>query len=296
MSRFAVLGDPIAHSKSPRMHAAAYLALGMPHAYEAIRVSPAELSSYVDQVRRGELAGANVTIPHKQHVLDFVDDVDPMARLCGAANTLVRADDGRVVAHNTDVEALARMIRADHPTAGGTAIVLGSGGAARGAIVALALGAGFTRVVVRARSYANPSLRDDLPRDLGARLAAAGARCAIELASLVPDATVERVATSIVQTTSAGMAGADAGDVVASAVDWGSLPPAASAIEVVYAPPDTPFVRAAEATGLVVRRGAEMLVTQGAVAFELWLGVAAPYDAMRSALALVDERPRGILP
>ena len=296
MSRFAVLGDPIAHSKSPTMHAAAYRALGMAHTYEAIRASSAELSGYVDQVRRGDLAGANVTIPHKQRVLDFVDDVDPMARLCGAANTLVRADDGRVVAHNTDVEALARMIRADHPTAGGTAIVLGSGGAARGAIVALALGAGFTRVVVRARAYANPSLRDELSRDLGARLAAAGARCSIELAPLVAEASVERVASSVVQTTSAGMAGADAGDLVASAVEWRALAPEASAIEVVYAPPDTPFVRAAAAAGLVVRRGAEMLVTQGAVAFELWLGVAAPYDAMRSALALVDDRRRGILP
>jgi shikimate dehydrogenase len=92
------------------------------------------------------------------------------------------------------------------------------------------------------------------------------------------------------------MVGADPGDALARAIDWPSLPSETSVIEVVYAPPDTPFVRAAERAGLVTHGGLEMLVTQGAIAFELWLGVAAPYDAMRSALPLVERPPRGILP
>jgi shikimate dehydrogenase len=295
VSRFAVLGDPVAHSKSPAMHAAAYRALGMSHAYEAIRVPSDDLASYVEQVRKGELAGANVTIPHKRRVLELVDRVDAMARLCGAANTLVRAADGAVVAHNTDVEALARLVRNYKAPAGGTAVVLGSGGAARAAIVALTDGARFSRVIVRARSHESVALRQEL-RDLALRLAAAGAPCAIELTPLGADGEVERIASCVVQTTSAGMAGADPGDAIAAAVDWSSLPSEASAIEVVYAPPDTPFVLAAERAGLVTRGGLEMLVTQGAIAFELWLGVAAPYDAMRSALPFVGAPAHGILP
>ncbi len=296
MSRFALLGDPVAHSKSPAMHAAAYRALGMNHTYEAIRVAPADLASYVERVRSGELAGANVTIPHKRRALDLADRADPTALLCGAANTLVRAPDGGVVAHNTDVEALTRLIRIYSAHAGGTAVVLGSGGAARAAIVALARGVGFLRVVVRARSHDNPALRDELTSHLADRLKSAGAACTIELAPLAPDPDVDRAATCIIQTTSAGMDGADPGDDVAAAVDWSSLPSEASAIEVVYAPPETPFVRAGERAGIVTHHGLEMLVTQGAIAFELWLGVAAPYDAMRSALPFVERPPHGILP
>jgi shikimate dehydrogenase len=263
--RFAVLGDPIAHSKSPRMHAAAYRALGLPHVYEAIRATPDDLGPLVRRLRDGEYAGFNVTVPHKKRILEHVDAVDPSVAACDAANTLVRDARGRITAHNTDVPALARELarlapeRTPDEWARGVAVVLGSGGAARSAVAALG-SLGVRDVVVRARTPGEG--REPLapsPRD--------------------------RDVLTIVQATSAGMTGADAGDAVAAAVAWPDLPPSAVALDVVYAPPRTPFLRAAAERGLRHANGFGMLAMQGALAFELWLGVPAPYDAMLGALA-----------
>src|SRR5208282_84501 len=91
--RYAVLGDPIAHSKSPAMQSAAFRALGLPHTYEAIRATPEDLPGLVAQLREGVFHGFNVTVPHKERILALVDDRDESARLAGAANTLVRRAD-----------------------------------------------------------------------------------------------------------------------------------------------------------------------------------------------------------
>lgn len=254
--RFAVVGDPVAHSKSPAMHAAAFRALGLPHRYEAVRVTEAELPEVVQALREGRFDGLNVTVPHKQRVLALVDDVDPSAQVAGAANTLVRTG-GRVVAHNTDAPALAAEIAelaSGRDLRGARALVLGSGGAAKAARVALeSLGAS---VAIRSRAAGN----------------------------LAPSAQEEAETAVVVQATSAGMTGAAPGDAVAAAVAWSALPGDAVALDVVYAPPDTPFLRAARARGLRAANGLGMLARQGALALELWLGVPAPLAAMRAAL------------
>ncbi len=277
--RFALLGDPVAHSKSPLMHEAAFRALRLPHRYEAIRCRDSELPRYVDALRRGELAGLNVTIPHKRAVLPLVDAVDASAARAGAANTLVR-DGERVVAFNTDVGALAHELERLAPgQTGGTAIVLGGGGAARSAIVALAENLAVRRIDVRVRRP-DPETADEL-----ARLASfVVPGVAVTLGPLEPRPDVERDVLFVVQATSAGMNGADPGEPVAAAVAWSALAPRAVALDVVYAPPETPFVRAATEHGLRVTAGLGMLAWQGALALERWLGIPAPFDAMLSAL------------
>lgn len=287
--RFALLGDPVAHSKSPAMHAAAYRALRMPHVYEAIRAKPDELASYVARLRAGDFAGFNVTVPHKQRILDHVDAVDASAIVCGAANTLVLRPDGSVRAYNTDAPALAAEITALAPDQrerwrSATAIVLGSGGAARSAIAALAIDLGAARVVVRARAFDDAAARASFPSEWTRLLARSGSSTKIAAAPLVPDALVEPASLIVVQATSAGMSGASPGDSVASAIDWTSLPSQAVALDVVYTPPETPFLRAATAHGVRSANGVGMLARQGALAFELWLGVPAPYNAMLTAL------------
>jgi shikimate dehydrogenase len=261
--RFAVIGDPVAHSKSPRMHAAAYRALGLPHTYEAIRVAEADVGRIVAALRAGDFAGLNVTVPHKERVLSLVDAADPGARAAGAANTLVRTPDGRVVAYNTDAPALADEIRdlLSGAPPSGRALVLGSGGAARAARTALAEHLGFRDVVVRARR----------PREAG-------------IQPWAPSAESEATTRVVVQATSAGMAGADPGDAVASVVAWDALPGDAVAIDVVYAPPVTPFLQAARNHGLRCANGLGMLARQGALALQLWLQQEPPLDAMRAAL------------
>ena len=152
--RFAVIGDPIAHSKSPAMHAAAYRALGLPHSYVALRVTEAELPGIVQALRDGLYDGLNVTVPHKERVLALADDVDPTARDVGAANTLARVE-GRVVAFNTDATALGRelaVLAGTRDWGEGRALVLGSGGAARAAVRTLGHDLRVRDVVVRARA------------------------------------------------------------------------------------------------------------------------------------------------
>ncbi len=250
--KFAVVGDKVAHSKSPRMHAAAYAALGMDHTYEAIRATAAELPAVVARLRAGELGGMNVTVPHKVRVLDLVDVVAPSAAAVGAANTLVRDAGGRITAHNTDVPALAAELALLGPPAG-AALVLGTGGASRAAVTALRDHLRVARVTVRGRP-------------------------------LVSDSAIERDVAIVVQTTSCGMTGADPGEIVRDAVAWDALAAGAVVLDVVYAPEETPLLAEARRRGHPAANGLGMLARQGALAFELWLGVPAPLAAMAASL------------
>ncbi|NOU33100.1 MAG: shikimate dehydrogenase [Polyangiaceae bacterium] len=285
--RFAVIGDPIGHSKSPRMHAAGFAALGMPHRYEARRVEAKDLPAAMEQLRRGLFDGYNVTIPHKQSVLALVDEVDEGAAMVGAANTITRNSRGRLKAYNTDVAAVTEELRNLAPEASfasGVAIILGSGGAARSAVVALARDLSTERIEIRGRAFENdPGAGQRLSADLGERLGKFGLRAEIVCRPLSTSDSDTR-ATCIIQATSAGMHGADDGRKIAAAVAWNDVPVSAVAFDVVYNPPQTPFLTAAEEAGIRASNGLGMLARQGALAFELWLGRSAPYNAMLSAL------------
>jgi len=244
------------------MHMAAFRALGLPHTYEAIRASAEELPRVVQALRDGTYDGLNVTVPHKEAALVLADEGPALD--AGAANTLVRTDEGRIVAHNTDVLALVEELRLlsgpGAPWATRRALVLGSGGAALAAVAALRV-LGARDIAVRARKDAPPATQ-----------------------AWAPSRQSEEQTLVVVQATSAGMTGADPGELSASVVAWDALPADAIALDVVYAPADTPFLSAARSRGLRSANGLGMLARQGALAFELWLGLAAPYDAMRAAL------------
>ncbi len=277
--RFAVIGDPVSQSKSPTMHNAAFRSLGIPHLFEAQRTSVDELPLVIDQLRSGIFEGLSVTVPHKQRVLSLVDVLDESARVAGAANTLARREDGRLTAHNTDAPALAEELT--RVSEGGLAgrqmrgLVLGSGGAARAAIVALGVHLGIRDIVVRARAFADASKRQAF---------ASTAACPVTLQPWIGSRDSEERTLAVVQCTSAGMQGADPGSAVADAVDWKALPDDAVALDVVYAPRDTPWLRAARARGLRCDDGLGMLARQGALAWQHWLGMNAPLGIMRAAL------------
>lgn len=272
--RFAVVGSPISHSKSPGMHGAAYAALGLDHTYEALETSVEDLPLRFAALRAGELTGINVTVPHKQRALALADVAEEAARAIGAANTLVRLPTGAVRAHNTDAPAvhdeLLALAPLDHYR-GRTALVLGTGGAARAALYALGK-LGVAKVVVRGRRE-EPGLRQVL--------AEVSAQATLVHESLVDPAEIDDLAV-VVQATTAGMRGGAPGEVAASGVAWKRTPADTVVYDIVYASKPTPFLAAAgkrpHAGGL------GMLARQGALAFELWLGVPAPLDAMRAAL------------
>ena len=281
---FAVVGDPIAHSKSPLMHTAAYRALGMVHRYERIHAKPGEIQAVVARLRSGEYAGLNITVPYKTRVLELVETLAPSAVLAGAANTLVRGADGGLVAHNTDAPALAAELDAlaRQGLRGTSALVLGTGGGARAAIVAL-LSLGVGHVVCRGRRLADSGAANVFRAELVSLVARAGAVATVEVGPLEARPDDARFAV-VVQATSAGMTGAAPGEVVVGAVDFAALPPSAVALDLVYSPATTPFLDAASSRGIAHTNGIGMLVRQGALAFELWLGVAPPLDVMRAAL------------
>jgi len=277
--RFAVIGDPVSHSKSPAMHNAAFRSLGIPHRFEARPTSVDDLPIVIDQLRGGIFEGLSVTVPHKQRVLSLVDLLDDSARVAGAANTLARREDGWLTAYNTDAPALAEELT--RVSAGGLAgketraLVLGSGGAARAAIVALRVHLGIRDVVVRARSFGDASKGQAF---------ASTAPCPVTLQSWVASRDSEERTLAVVQCTSAGMQGAEPGSAVADVVDWKALPAEAIALDVVYAPRDTPWLGAARSRGLRCDDGLGMLARQGALAWQLWLGMSAPLGVMRAAL------------
>lgn len=292
--RFAVIGHPVTHSKSPAMHAAAYRALGLEHehTYDRIDTPPDQLAHRVSELRHHDLDGLNVTVPHKAAVLGLVDHVAPTAKAIGAANTLVRNTDGSITAHNTDAPALAeeieRLFRTRPETrltngrlTNRSAVVIGSGGAARAAVFALGM-IGVTHVTIRARR----------PLEGAATIARAGtdARSSeietrgaspivLPAALLAPEREREDLGV-IVQCTTAGMEHGAPGTVAVDAVAWSSVPEDCIAYDVVYAA--TPFLERARA--LRHDDGSGMLVAQGALAFALWLGISPPRDVMRAAL------------
>ncbi len=283
--RFVLIGHPVAHSLSPAIHHAAYASLGLDHRYELVdAASEAEVAAVVEALRRRELAGANVTIPWKRSALRLADEADVSASSVGAANVLLRAPDGRIVAHNTDVPALRAELLTLH-SAPRSILVIGNGGAALAAVVScVGLGARVGVVARRFRAGAEPFDGGREFERLGALL--------LPWPEGDPHARFAefaRAADLIVQATSAGMHGADSGEELADLVPWRDLAPECAAYDLVYVPAETPFLRRARAAGHPARGGLGMLVGQAREAIELWLGAKVAheplYDAATRALA-----------
>jgi shikimate dehydrogenase len=283
--RFALLGDPVAHSKSPAMHHAAFLALGLPHRYELRQVTGAGLKEALADLRSGVYAGYNVTLPHKLSVMPLLDGLQYVARLAGAVNTIVREPSGKLLGHNTDVPALRHELRRlqanrvqNKPSA---ALVLGAGGAARAAVCAL-VHEGAKRVAVRNRSLARA---EALIRELAFGFQERGIACHLTAESFDAESSIAaQELTCILQCSSAPLTSpSDAVWMAESQVPWNQIDAACIALDLVTSE-DTAFLARARERGLACAGGAGMLVEQGALALELWLGIEAPRAAMRASL------------
>ena len=252
--KFVVLGDPVEHSRSPAIHTAALATLGMDGTYTARRVDDRGMVAAVDEIRYGRLTGANVTMPHKQIAFELCDRVSESAMRSGAVNTLVRRN-GEVWGFNTDVDGI-RTVWVDRglsPVA--PVLLLGTGGAAAGALTALA----ERTVVISGR-------RDHAARDLLDRTRVKG--------TVVPWGTPAEGAV-IVNATPIGMND----DALPEAVLTGS----AGLFDLTYSAAESPSARLVRGLGLPVADGRDLLIAQAAVSFEIWTGVPAPIDVMREA-------------
>lgn len=278
MDVYAILGFPVAHSRSPAMHNRAFQTLGIDACYVPFQVAPADLADAVRGLRALGVRGANVTLPHKTAIMPLLDALDPVAEHVGAVNTVLR-DGERLIGTNTDAEGLTRSLReAGVQLAGARAVVLGAGGAARASIVGLAQ-AGVRRIRVAARQ---PDRASALADDLRPKLAPAEiSACSLEPAALAPAFADTDL---LVQATSATLAGSPEAEPFARGLPLSSLPASAVVTDLVYKPIQTTLLRAAAALHLTTVDGLGMLLHQGALAFERWTGQVAPLGPMREAM------------
>jgi shikimate dehydrogenase len=262
--RFGVAGDPVAHSRSPQMHLAAYAALGIEADYQRLPIPPELFAETVRALPGSGFRGINVTIPHKQAALALADSASDAARAIGAANTLTFSD-SKIHADNTDAPGMISAIPFD--VEGKRALVLGAGGTARAASWALKDSGAEVLVVNRTVSRA-----EELARSLGVAAAAA-----------VPEGEKFDL---VVHATSVGM---QDDDTIEGLIKLGfsieNVAPGGVVIEFVYRADGTPLTRAAADRGLTVIDGHELLARQGALSFQIWFNVDPPIDAMRAALA-----------
>jgi len=275
-----VFGHPVAENPTIIMQEEGFKALGLNWRYLTIEVRPEQLADAIRGLRAFNMAGINLTIPHKVAVLPFLDDLSPEAELVGAVNTVVREGD-RLVGHNTDGKGFVRSVReeAGVDPRGKHIVLLGAGGAARAISVEMALaGAGHITIVNR-----TPERGQDLVRLLRAKTPAGA-----EFAPWRGKYVVPAGADILVNATSLGLY-----PNVKSAplVALGSIRPDLLVCDVIPNPPHTAFLRTAEARGARTLDGLGMLVTQSAIAFEMWTGHEAPVAVMRQALEKVFGTP-----
>ncbi len=277
-----VVGFPVKHSVSPAMQQAAFDHLGLPVEYRAWEVRPEDLEAFVGRLRAGGWLGVNVTIPHKETVVPLLDELAPEAVAVGAVNTVVAAG-GRLTGHNTDVAGFLAGLPPGQDFAGARALILGAGGAAAAVLFGL-LGLGLAEVGVFNR---RPQRAERLVRRFSAR------GPATRLRAIAEDELCEyaRACVLVINCTPVGTAGTPLAGQMPLAPEC--LAPGSFAYDLVYNPPETPWLRAVRERGVRPITGLTMLVHQGAAAFRLWTGREAPVgvmlEAARRALAEFDD-------
>ena len=268
-TRAGVIGWPVGHSLSPKLHGFWLKTYGIDGSYQAIPVEPENLERDLRGLVDAGYAGVNATVPHKEAALALCDEADSAARAIGAANTLVFRD-GRILGSNSDAFGFQENLRQGHASwraDAGPAVVLGAGGAARAVLWALiAEGAPEVRLVNRTFGRA-----EALAEAFGERvtpLSWADAASALSGAAL------------LVNTTSLGMDGQPPLE-----LDLAGLPESALVTDIVYAPLETPLLRLAAARGNPTVDGLGMLLHQARPGFEAWFGVAPEVTpALRAAV------------
>ena len=277
-----VIGDPIEHTMSPAMHNAAYEAAGLDFIYLAFKVSAAELRNAMAGMRALGIKGLNVTIPHKVTVIPFLDRIDPLAEKIGAVNTVVN-ENGTLTGYNTDAMGFLRAL-VEHGTEprGKKVLLLGAGGAARAIAYVLAEEGASLVILNRKEEF---SWAQELAQRIGEAYGipvGVGELDGESIAQALGDSDIVVNATSVGMTPNAAQ----------SPVPTELLCPGLLVFDVVYNPYETRLLREAKEAGADTIDGLEMLVWQGALAYEKFTGQEAPVDVMRTAALKVLRREK----
>ena len=284
-NRVVLIGHPVAHSFSGAMQQAAFDALGIDARYELWDRRQIDLAAAVAELRGDEFLGANVTIPHKEHVVPLIDRLTEDAQATGAVNVISR-DGKKLIGHNTDVPgfkaALDKLVgRQKMPR---HAVVLGAGGASRAVVFAL-ITEGFQRVVIFNRHLHRG---EALVRHFGRSASHMDLR-AMPWHESVLEAELAKTKL-LVNATSVGMIPGE------TPIPAELLPPDLLVMDLIYNPPQSQLLKDAAAARCAVMNGELMLLQQGAHSFELWTGKAAPIDVMQAELDRAREQGLGTGP
>lgn len=266
-----VIGHPVAHSRSPRIHRHWLHTLGIQGHYIPMDVAPQDLEHVIRTLPKAGFVGANVTVPHKEAVMAIADQITDRATLIGAANTLIFRPDGKIHADNTDGYGFLENLRSGAPDwdpTAGPAVVFGAGGAARAIISALA-DAGVPEIILTNRTRARA---EHLRETFGQR---------VVVADWVQAGNVVEQARLLVNTSSLGMVGNPE-----LRVPLDGLRPDCVVTDLVYAPLKTRLLQVAEEAGCVTVDGLGMLLHQAVPGFERWFGERPEVDAATRAAAL----------
>ena len=289
--RLGIIGYPLGHSMSPVMFRAAFEVYGLDVTYDAWEVAPEMLGDFLEEVRSsdGEILGFNATVPYKEAVMAAMDEVSEEAQRAGAVNTVVNSD-GRLIGYNTDGTGFVRALREEAEFAfdDSRVLIIGAGGAARGVVMALSEEAvGEFTITNRTRERAE-RLAGDLTSHFGGGVRVISLESKeFKRASQSSDLIVQCTTMGMLHSPAAAASPLAATDISAEAVVY----------DLVYNPPETPLMRESVRAGARVYGGLSMLVYQGAVGFETWMGrpapVAAMFEAAKAALAKQQESSKG---
>lgn len=273
---YGVVANPIKHSFSPMMHNTAFQTLGINDVYLAFEVTKDQLDDYITSVKTLPIKGYNISMPYKQDMMKYMDELTTQARLAKSINT-VKNENGKLIGHITDGEGFVMACRdkgwgiAKHKI-----VVLGAGGAASAIIISLAL-AGAKEIVVYNRS--------DKPfiKELNKKL-----DCPITLKKIDQESIKEDLKDTylLVNTTSVGMAPHPEGCIIESA---DMLPDGLKVADIIYNPKETKLLSYARQRGLDYMNGERMIVYQGACSFKFWAGKDMPIHEVKVALGMEES-------
>lgn len=267
-----IFGHPVSHSASPAMHNAAYKDLGLDYVYVPFDVEPGRVGDAVESLRALSITGVNVTVPHKEAVIPYLDEVDPLAKKMGAVNTIVNRG-GRLIGYNTDGPGFVDALRYDFDLdlAGKQVVLLGAGGSCRGIIVSL-LESKVSSVTILNRSV-------DKAKAMVASLDSDVVSVCALTDTLANDVLSQ--ADLVVNTTSVGMSP----DIQQSPLqDFSWVQEGQCVYDIIYTPSKTRFLSSAESAGARISNGVSMLAGQGVLAFELFTGKPCAFVFMKAQI------------
>ena len=269
-----IIGSPVDHSLSPLMQNEALQELGLDFVYVPFTVAPENLAVAISGLRSLNVAGFNVTIPHKTSVIAYLDDLAPEAALIGAVNTVKREGD-RLIGYNTDCAGFLMSLRRDlgFEPSGSRVLIIGSGGAARAAVAGVCREGAASLIVANRNKMRADQLVNDFSTAFPDVEFTSGSLDVLSSAEIL-DAT-----DLLVNTTSVGMNGTSF-----DMLEFSLLQTHACIYDMVYVPARTPLLIEAERCGMRTANGIGMLAAQGEAAFSIWTGVRPPAGIMMKSL------------